>query len=163
MCAPKVSVAAIRSRSPTRKIGLIELGLSRWSVAMRDVSEVPRGCVLSSSEKKPPSSTLQAKTFPSLMYWLPIAEARFSQAGLFGSVGGLVPVDHRIVRQDAAMRSNRHVRSDNSPHPTPGEFFFPVDARLGRPGAIVVIEFAGNTRSENPILGLEPATDFQWT
>ncbi len=31
-----------------------------------------------------------AKTFPSRMYWLPIAEARFSQRGFSGSAGGLV-------------------------------------------------------------------------
>ncbi len=30
-----------------------------------------------------------AKTLPSRMYWLPIAEARFSQRGFSGSAGGL--------------------------------------------------------------------------
>jgi hypothetical protein len=43
------SWVAIRSRSPRRKIGLIAFGLLMWSVAMREVSEVPGGCAASSS------------------------------------------------------------------------------------------------------------------
>ena len=76
------------SREPSRKIGLIILGLLMWSVAMRDVSDVPGGWTFNISQKRPPSLTLLANVRPSRIYWLPIADARFSQRGLAGSAGG---------------------------------------------------------------------------
>src|SRR5690606_13355213 len=71
------------------KIGLIVFGLLILSVAMRDVSEVPGGCVFSISQNNPPGFTFTAKTRPSRMYWLPIADARCSQSGRSGSGGGV--------------------------------------------------------------------------
>ena len=77
-------------RAPSSKMGLIAFGLLMWSVAMREVSEVPRGCVFNISQKKPPSFTLGANTLPSEIYWFPIADARFSHFGLLTSNGGRV-------------------------------------------------------------------------
>ena len=71
------------------KIGLIAFGLLMWSVAIREVSEVPGGCSCNISQKNPPGLTFPAKVRPSRMYWLPIADARFSQRGFTGSAGGL--------------------------------------------------------------------------
>ena len=91
---PSVSLLVITSscpaarRSPNRKIGLIMLGLLRWSVAMRDVSEVPGGCAFNISQNRPPSFTLWANVRPSRRYWLPMADERFSQRGFSGSAGG---------------------------------------------------------------------------
>src|SRR5258708_12602364 len=59
------------------------------SVAILDVSEVPGGWAFNISQKKPPSLTLWAKTGPSRMYWLPMADARFVHLGFSGSSGGL--------------------------------------------------------------------------
>ena len=83
------SICATERRSPSRKMGLIAFGLLMWSVAMREVSEVPAGWVFSISQNIPPCLTLWAKTAPSRMYWLPMAEFRFSSLGFSGSAGGL--------------------------------------------------------------------------
>ena len=59
------------------------------SVAILEVSDVPGGCAFNISQKNPPSLTLWAKTGPSRIYWLPIADARLDHSGFSESTGGL--------------------------------------------------------------------------
>lgn len=76
-------------------------------------------------------------------------------------IDALVRVDHRIVRQDPAVGGNRHVRCDNRANSAAGEFLLPVDPCLGGPGSVVVVELAGDTGPENPILSLELLANLQ--
>ena len=63
----------------------------------------------------------------------------------------VVVVDHRVVRQDAAAHVHRHERRDDRADAAARELLFPVDAGLVA-GAVVVVEAAGDARSEDAVL-----------
>src|SRR5262245_5945013 len=72
------------------KMVLMAFGLLMWSVAKRDVSEVPAGCLFATCHRKSAGVMFREKSFPSSKYWLPIVGNRLAHVALFGSAGGLI-------------------------------------------------------------------------
>lgn len=63
----------------------------------------------------------------------------------------LVAVDRRVVRQDAPADVHGRVRRDDRPDAASREPLLEVDPR-SCPGAVVVVDAAGDTRADQPIL-----------
>ena len=78
-------------RWASRKMALMLLGLWLWSVAKRDVSDVPGGCRLPRCQRKSFGVIFRLKRRPSSQYWLPMAPASSLH---FGSLG----IDGRVQR-----------------------------------------------------------------
>ena len=71
------------------KIELMAFGLLMWSVAKRDVSDVPAGWRLPTCQRKSVDGMRRLNRRPSSQNWLPIVPARFAHRGSSGFSGGL--------------------------------------------------------------------------
>src|SRR5262249_29201463 len=74
----------------------------------------------------------------------------------------VIVVDHGEVRQDSSGQVNGNVRGNDRADAAAGELQLPIDASMGA-GAVVIVETARNTGSENTILHPQPAGKRQLT